>query len=249
VSSLQLITFGSAFVGSAVESVEALTIVLAVGLTRGWRAPLEGTVLALLLLAAVVIVFGQAVTTYVPESVLRLVIGTLVLLFGLRWLQKAVRRSAGLISFHNEDKEFSSVVDELQQAGDENSRDWVGLVVAFKGVLLEGFEVAFIVFAVGSSAHDLGSAGLGAATAVVLVGGVGSFLRHPLARVPENVLKYTVGVMLTSLGTFWAAEGLGVVWPLDLGFVFVLAAIYVAVSQAVILLLRQGSEVTKTKRP
>ena len=241
-TSIQLFTFGSAFLGSTVESVEALTIVLAVGITRGWRAPLEGAVAALVVLAAVVFIFGQAVTTHVSESVLRLVIGTLVFLFGLRWLQKAVRRSAGLVALHSEDRTFAEVVSDLQ--GATQKRDWVALVIAFKGVLLEGFEVAFIVFAVGSASKDLGFAAVGALCATVLVCVVGSFLRHPLAKVPENTLKYSVGVMLVSLGTFWAAEGFGVVWPLDIGFIFVLAVFYLAVSQGAVLLLRHGRTAT-----
>src|SRR6266851_3558586 len=142
---VQLLTFGAAFLGSAVESVEALTIVLAVGLTRGWRAPLYGTVAALVLLGLLVAGFGQLIVTRVPELTLKLIIGTLLVLFGLRWLHKAVLRSSGVVAMHDEEKAFAAAVDSLRQG---QPRDWVGFVLALKGVFLEGLEVVFIVIAV-----------------------------------------------------------------------------------------------------
>jgi uncharacterized membrane protein len=220
-----IVAFLSAFLGSAVESVEALTIVLAVGLTRGWRAPLQGTVAALACLVVIVGLFGGLITTYVPEAALRLVVGSLILLFGLRWLQKAVLRSAGILPLHDENAAFAATVREIEAAP---GRDWAGLVVAFKGVLLEGLEVAFIVFAVGSNDKDLTVAALGGLSAILVVAALGFAVRRPLARVPENGLKFAVGLALSSLGTFWAAEGMGVTWPFDIGSALGLAVIYLA---------------------
>jgi uncharacterized membrane protein len=182
----QLVTFGAAFLGSAVESIEALTIVLAVGLTRGWRYPLYGTVAALSALVVLVLAFGQLITTRVPESTLKLVIGTLILLFGLRWLHKAVLRSAGVIALHDENKEYQETLQELEAGG--RNKDWLGFTIAFKGVFLEGVEVAFIVFAVGANGHSLAVAAIGGVAAMVVVAGIGSVVRHPLATVPENTL-------------------------------------------------------------
>jgi uncharacterized membrane protein len=238
----QLFAFGAAFLGSTVESVEALTIVLAVGLTRGWRAPLYGTVSALVLLAALVLAFGELITKTVPESTLKLIVGTLILLFGLRWLHKAVLRSAGVIPMHDEEEAFEETVSEL--AGDKPAAkfDWVGFVIALKGVFLEGLEVAFIVFAVGANSKSLFVATLGGVAAMIVVAVAGLFIRHPLAMVPENTLKYSVGLILSSLGTFWAAEGMGVSWPLDFISIFGLAAIFFGASQAAVSLNRRYAD-------
>ncbi len=148
----QLLTFGAAFLGSAVESVEALTIVLAVGLTRGWRAPLLGTLAALGLLALLVGIFGQLIVTRVPELTLKLIIGTLIVLFGLRWLHKAVLRSAGVIAMHDENRAYAATVESLR--GNHEKTDWIGFTLALKGVFLEGLEVVFIVIAVGGTPLD-----------------------------------------------------------------------------------------------
>ncbi len=158
----QLFIFGAAFLGSAVESVEALTIVLAVGLTRGWREPLLGTAAALALLAALVIAFGQLIVTTIPESALKLVVGTLLLLFGLRWLHKAVLRSAGVVAMHDEEHAYNQAVSQLGEA--TSRRDWVGFVLALKGVFLEGLEVVFIVIAVGGTGHGFPAAIAGGST-------------------------------------------------------------------------------------
>jgi uncharacterized membrane protein len=232
----QLLTFGAAFLGSTVESVEALTIVLAVGLTRGWRAPLYGTAAALGLLALLVLVFGQLIVTYVPELTLKLVIGTLILLFGLRWLHKAVLRSAGVISHHDEEEAYLRTVSELKGAAQK--QDWVGFILALKGVFLEGLEVVFIVVAVGGTGHGLPAAVAGGLLAMIVVAGAGVVVRKPLAQVPENALKYTVGVILTSIGTFWAAEGMGATWPLDFVSIGGLAVIYYVASRAAIVMIR-----------
>jgi uncharacterized membrane protein len=233
----QLFTFGAAFLGSAVESTEALTIVLAVGLTRGWRSPLYGTVAALVALAVLVLVFGQLIVQRVPESTLKLIIGTLLLLFGLRWLHKAVLRSAGVVELHDEERAYQKTVSELQ--GSVTRQDWVGFVIEFKGVFLEGIEVVFIVVAVGGTSKYFPEAVAGGLLAMALVAAAGVVVRKPLARVPENTLKYAVGVILTSLGTFWAAEGMGAAWPLDFVSIFFLAAAYFGASQLAVMLSRR----------
>jgi len=233
----QLLTFGAAFLGSAVESVEALTIVLAVGLTRGWRAPLYGTVTALVLLGVLVAVFGQLIVARVPELTLKLVIGALLVLFGLRWLHKAVLRSAGVVAMHDEDHAYAQAVRSMQGAVER--RDWVGFTLALKGVFLEGLEVVFIVIAVGGTSGGLHIAVAGGLLAMVVVAAAGFIVKRPLARVPENTLKYAVGVVLTSIGTFWAAEGMGAVWPLDFVSLLGLAVLYFAASRAAIAVIRR----------
>jgi Ca2+/H+ antiporter, TMEM165/GDT1 family len=233
----ELFIFGAAFLGSAVEATEALTIVLAVGLTRGWRAPLLGTLAAVVSLALLVVLFGQLIVTRVPESALKLVVGTLLLLFGLRWLHKAVLRSAGVIAMHDEEHAYQQAVAQLGAAA--AGRDWVGFILALKGVFLEGLEVVFIVIAVGGTGQELGVATAGGLTAAVVVTAAGLAIRKPLARVPENTLKYAVGIILTSLGTFWAAEGMGAEWPLDFVSILGLVAIYVLASRIAVLLIRR----------
>jgi uncharacterized membrane protein len=171
----QLFTFGAAFLGSAVESTEALTIVLAVGLTRGWRSPLYGTFAALVALAVLVLVFGQLIVQRVPESTLKLIIGTLLLLFGLRWLHKAVLRSAGIVALHDEESAYQKTVSELQ--GSVTRQDWVGFVIAFKGVFLEGIEVVFIVVAVGGTSKYFPEAVAGGLLAMALVAAAGVVVR------------------------------------------------------------------------
>jgi uncharacterized membrane protein len=233
----QLLTFGAAFLGSAVESTEALTIVLAVGLTRGWRSPLYGTALAIVSLAVLVVLFGQLIVQRVPDSVLKLIIGTLLLLFGLRWLHKAVLRSAGVVEMHDEERAYEKTVSELQ--GALTRQDWVGFVIAFKGVFLEGLEVVFIVVAVGGTSRYFPWAVAGGLLAMVVVAAAGVIIRKPLARVPENTLKYAVGIVLTSLGTFWAAEGMGATWPLDFVSILFLVVAYFAASRLAVQLVRR----------
>lgn len=232
-----MLTFGAAFLGSAVESVEALTIVLAVGLTRGWRSPLYGTLVALLSLAILVTIFGQLIVARVPESTLKLIIGTLIVLFGLRWLHKAVLRSAGVIPLHDEDKSYAETVSEMRGAA--TRQDWIGFTIALKGVFLEGFEVVFIVVAVGGTSGGLPIAVAGGLLAMIVVAAIGLVVRKPLAQVPENTLKYAVGVILTSLGTFWAAEGMGATWPLDFVSVLGIAAVYFGASRVAVMLIRR----------
>ena len=233
----QVLTFGAAFLGSAVESIEALTIVLAVGLTRGWRSPLYGTVVALVSLAILVLVFGQLIVTRVPESTLKLIIGALIVLFGIRWLHKAVLRSAGVIAMHDENKSYADTVSAM--SGAAVRQDWIGFTIALKGVFLEGLEVVFIVVAVGGTSGGLPIAVAGGLLAMVVVAAIGVVVRKPLAQVPENTLKYAVGIILTSLGTFWAAEGMGATWPLDFVSVLGIAAIYFGASRIAVMLIRR----------
>ncbi len=201
------------FLASAVEMVEALTIVLAVGVTRGWRSALEGVAAALVALAALVAVFGPALVRYVPLSALRLVVGALLLVFGLQWLRKAVLRAAGLKARHDEDAIFAEQVAELSAGTAGAGRDMTAFTVAFKGVFLEGLEVVVIVLTLGSTSHRLGLAALAAAAAVVLVAAVGLVVHRQLSGVPENAMKMGVGLMLVSFGTFWSSEGVRVSWP------------------------------------
>jgi uncharacterized membrane protein len=233
----QLFTFGAAFLGSAVESTEALTIVLAVGLTRGWRSPLYGTVLALVSLAVLVVLFGQLIVQRVPDSVLKLIIGTLLLLFGLRWLHKAVLRSAGVVAMHDEEHAYQQTVNELR--GAVTRQDWVGFVIAFKGVFLEGLEVVFIVLTFGANQHDVGLAAVAAAIAVLFVLLAGAAVHAPLSRVPENTMKFVVGAMLTSFGLFWGAEGAGAHWPGSDAALLVIIPVLLAFAAGIVAALRR----------
>lgn len=203
------------FVACAVEAVEALTIVLAVGLTREWRSTLQGLAAALVALAAVVAVVGPALTL-IPLAALRLVVGALLAAFGLQWLRKAILRASGHIGLHDEAAIFDREVNAAAAAAAGGRRgvgDWYAFTLSFKGVLLEGLEVVFITITFGDSQQNLGLASLGAGAAVILVAALGVAVRAPLARVPENSMKFAVGVMLTSFGVFWGAEGAGVSWP------------------------------------
>lgn len=205
----------SAFLASLVEFVEALTIVLAVGATRGWRSALLGAGTGAALLVALTLAFGPALQR-VPLASLQLVIGILLLLFGMRWLRKAMLRAAGVLALHDEEVIFAREVAELsQRTWTRNGLgviDRLGFVTSAKAVILEGLEVIFIVIATGAGGQ-LWAATLGAAVAGVLVIGGGLALHRPLARVPENTLKYSVGVLLSAFGAFWIGEGLGYPWP------------------------------------
>jgi Ca2+/H+ antiporter, TMEM165/GDT1 family len=203
------------FLASVVEFVEALTIVIAMGATRGWRSALAGTAVAVLALAGATSVAGVALVTWLPEAALQAVIGTLLLIFGLQWLRKAILRSAGLKAMHDEAEEYAANTEAARSA---RSTTWRGIdtfafVVAFKGVFLEGVEVVFIVITFGLTAHNLPVAVYGAAAGGVVVIGAGVLVHRPLTAVPENLLKYGVGLLLTSFGTFWALEGIGVFGP------------------------------------
>jgi uncharacterized membrane protein len=202
------------FLACAVEAVEALTIVLAVGTTRGWRSTLYGVGAAGLVLGAVTAILGPALAS-IPIEALQLLVGTLLVLFGLQWLHKAILRAAGLKAQRDEDAAYSREVTEAEQAlrPAQGRVDWYSFTLSFKGVLLEGLEVVFIVLTFGTAQHRIGLAVAAAVAAVAVVAAAGLVVRRPLARVPENALKFAVGIMLTSFGIFWAGEGLGVHWP------------------------------------
>ncbi|HEY6379633.1 MAG TPA: hypothetical protein VI316_10695 [Candidatus Dormibacteraeota bacterium] len=233
-----LIVVAAAFAASLVESVEALTIVLAVGLTSGWRPALEGVAGALAVLV-VIAVAAPVLVSRLPERALLGAVGVLILLVGARWLRKAVLRAAGVIALHDEAAEYAATVAAVSGAP-AAQRDWRALSLAFQGTLVEGVEVVFIVAAVGHNGNLLAAAS-GALAAVVVVAALGVALRHPLQRVPENLLKLIVGVMLCSLGTFWAIEGMGYAWPLDAGAVVVLVAVYAGVAALAITTLRRDA--------
>ena len=221
-----------AFVASAVEFVEATTIVLAVGITRGWRAPLAGTALAVLSLAVIVGALGVALVTVVPEHLLLGFVGTLLLLFGLRWLRKAILRFAGIVALHDEEEIYRREVAELRAQGRSRTEwDWVGMVVAYKATLLEGIEVAFIVIAFGAKGvAALNAAIVGALAAGVIVIALAAALRSPLTAVPENWMKFGVGAMLSSFGVFWFGEGIGAHWPGDAASIPIILVAFLAAS-------------------
>jgi uncharacterized membrane protein len=231
--------FLAAFLASAVEGVEALTIVLALGITRGWRSTMIGVAAASATLAVVVAALGPALTV-IPIRDLRLAVGGLLLVFGLQWLRKAILRAGGYKALHDEAEIYQRQSEEARVAGAELRRgvDWYAFTVAFKGVLLEGLEVAFIVLTFGSNQRNIPLAAAGAVTAVALVAVVGVAVRAPLARVPENTMKFAVGLLLTTFGTFWAVEGAGASWPGSDAALLVLLAFYAAVSLAMVRVLR-----------
>jgi Ca2+/H+ antiporter, TMEM165/GDT1 family len=229
----------AAFLASVVEVVEAFTIVLAVGTLRGWKPAGLGTLAALGLLAMIVIVLGPLLNR-VPLTSLQLVIGVMLLLFGMGWLRKAILRSAGVIAMHDEDlifaKEKAGLIEETKSS--HNPQDWIAGLAAFKAVLLEGLEVVFIVIAVGSGRALLWPAAIGALAACVAVLIIGVIVHKPLSRVPENTLKFTVGIMLTSFGVFWTGEGLGIDWPGQDLMLLVFAALFLGTGLAMARYLR-----------
>ncbi|HEU5211547.1 MAG TPA: hypothetical protein VFU10_02135 [Gaiellaceae bacterium] len=229
-----------AFLASAVEMVEALTIVLGVGVVRGWRSTLIGVGAAAIVLTGLIAVFGAALGS-IPIDSLRFVVGALLLVFGLQWLRKAILRSSGYKALHDEDEAFREEQAAAAAAGDERRAgvDWYSFTVAFKGVLLEGLEVVFIVISFGAAQGRWGPAIVGAAVAVLLVLVAGFVVRGPLERVPENTIKFVVGLMLTTFGTFWAAEGAGVDWPGDELSLLAVLAFFGAVSWAFVWALRR----------
>jgi uncharacterized membrane protein len=207
--------FLAVFLACAVEAVEALTIVLAAGATRSWRSAGLGVGAALLLLAVIVAALGPALTA-IPLSALRLVVGGLLLIFGLQWLRKAILRASGHKALHDENAIYATEVAAAQTAPAQTRwavTDWYAFTLSFKGVTLEGLEVVFIALTFGANQHNVPLAAIAAAAAVVAVTAVGFAVRAPLARVPENTLKFIVGVMLTAFGVFWGSEGAGAHWP------------------------------------
>jgi Ca2+/H+ antiporter, TMEM165/GDT1 family len=234
----------AAFLASLVEAVEALTIVLAVATVRGWRPAGLGATAGLLSLALIVAGLGPLLDR-VPLHLLQLAIGVLLLLFGMRWLRKAVLRAAGIIPLHDEAAAFTTQTAELrEQASRHEARlDWLAALASFKAVLLEGLEVVFIVIAVSAGRGLLVPASAGALAACLMVACFGFAVHRPLARVPENTLKFAVGVMLSAFGVFWTGEGLGVAWPgADLAIVAFVALFLAAGVGAVTLARRPGAE-------
>jgi uncharacterized membrane protein len=232
----------AAFLASLVEAVEALTIVLAVATVRGWRPAGLGAFAGLMLLVLIVATLGPLLDR-VPLHLLQLTIGILLLLFGMRWLRKAILRSAGVIPLHDEAMAFATETTALrEQARRHEARlDWLAALASFKAVLLEGLEVVFIVIALSAGRGQIMAASAGAVAACLLVAGVGFVVHRPLARVPENKLKFAVGVMLSAFGIFWTGEGLGVSWPgADLSIV-AFAALFLAVGHAAVIVVRRRS--------
>lgn len=225
------LAFLTAFLASGVEAVEALTIVLAVGVVRGWRSTLTGVGAAAGILVVAVALLGPALG-HIPIGTLRLVVGALLLAFGLQWLRKAILRSSGFKELHDEEAAYATERGLAEAAPADPGMDWYSFTVAFKGVLLEGLEVIFIVIALGTAQERLGAAAGGAAAAIVVVVATGLLVHRPLSRVPENSIKFAVGVLLTSFGCFWAAEGVGVGWPGDEFALVVLIAYFGLISAA-----------------
>lgn len=233
----------ASFLASSVEMVEALTIVLAMGMTRGWRATLVGVAAALVALALVVAVLGPALTL-IPIDALRLFVGTLLLIFGLQWLRKAILRASGYKALHDETAIFQREVKEASAVGTvvRAGLDWYGFTVSFKGVFLEGLEVVFIVLTFGSTQGSIPTAALGAAAAVVLVGVVGVLVQQPLSQVPENTMKFAVGLMLTTFGIFWGGEGARVQWPGEDAAILGILAFMLVWSLVLVFALRRQRE-------
>ncbi len=239
----------TAFLASAVEFVEAFTIVLVVGLTINWRSSLAGAFAAAATLALIVATLGVALVQFVPIDILRLVVGILLILFGLKWLKKALLRYSGLKALHDEEAIFEETMAEVRARGETIAPRFepFGVALAYKAVLLEGLEVAFIVISFGTSAANnvcskscgIGSAATGAAVAGALIILLGALVRAPLKQIPENTLKFIVGVMLTTFGTFWTGEGFGVSWPFSDLFLLVLAALYLLTSFVLVTWLKQ----------
>jgi uncharacterized membrane protein len=228
------------FVACAVEAIEALTIVLAAGITREWKSTFQGMAVALVVLAAITAVVGPAIA-YLPLTPLRLVIGALLAIFGLQWLRKAVLRATGYKGLHDEASAYLREVTAAETAPRESKRgvsDWYAFTLAFKGVLLEGLEVVFIVITFGANQKNIGAAVIGAAAAIVVVTVTGIAVRAPLTKVPENWMKFAVGIMLTSFGTFWGAEGAGVAWPGNDAALLVLVPVVALVSAGYVFWLR-----------
>jgi Ca2+/H+ antiporter, TMEM165/GDT1 family len=230
----------ASFLASMVEFVEALTVVLAVGTVRGWRPALFGAFAATLALGLTVLALGPSLTL-IPLDVLQLLVGLLLLLFGLRWLRKAILRAADVIPLHDEEAAFRGTTEQLRRAqgGRLLGLDAVAFSTSFKIVMLEGVEVVFIVIAMSGGGRALLPPVLGAAGALLMVVALGLLLHRPLARVPENTLKFCVGILLSAFGTFWVGEGVGAAWPGADGALPVLIAGFLTVALAAIPLARR----------
>jgi uncharacterized membrane protein len=240
----------AAFLASAVEFVEAFTIVLVIGVTINWRSSLLGAFAAAATLAVIVATLGVALVKWVHINDFRLVVGIILILFGLKWLKKAILRYSGLKALHDEEAIFEETMAEIRARGETIVPRFqpFGVALSYKSVLLEGLEVAFIVITFGSSVtkstavNGITSAAIGAAVAGILVIAAGAIIQAPLTKVPENTLKFVVGLMLTSFGTFWAAEGFGFEWPLSDAFIPILAALYLLASYGLVTWLKWNKQ-------
>jgi uncharacterized membrane protein len=243
VSGSELALLTSVFLASAVEAVEALTVVLALGSTRSWSSSLYGCASALLALAVLVGGLGRALTQ-LPIHALHLLVGALLLTFGLQWLRKAMLRGAGVKALHDESLAYERTSEAARSAGTGAPAgvDAYAFLISFKSVLLEGLEVAVIVLTFGSNQHDVGPAALAALAAIALVALAGVAARAPLARVPENTMKFVVGVLLSSYGSFWGAQGAGASWPGDDAALLAIVPSVALVSLAMTLRLRRSTE-------
>jgi len=239
----------ASFLASAVEFVEAFTIVLVVGITINWRSSLLGAFAAAATLAVIIATLGVALVKWVPINDFRLVVGIILILFGLKWLKKAILRYSGLKALHDEEAIFEETMAEIRARGETIAPRLqpFGVALAYKSVLLEGLEVAFIVITFGSSltgtsGNGIASAAIGATLAGILIIIAGAIIRAPLTKVPENTLKFIVGIMLTSFGTFWAAEGFGFEWPLSDAFILIIIAIYLLASYGLVTWLKWNKQ-------
>jgi uncharacterized membrane protein len=247
------------FLASAVEFVEAFTIVLAIGLTRGWRSALTGTVLALVALAGLTAVAGYTLVVWFPETALQLVVGSLLLVFGLQWLRKAILRASGLKAFHDEELAFRDETETARGAARtvRAGLDWFGFVVAFKGVFLEGLEIVFIVITFGVNADSIPLATAGALAGGLTVLAAALVVHRPLARVPENTIKLAVGLLLSTFGSFWVVEGLGafapgrrtVEWPAGDAALPVILLLWCALSWLAVTALKNRAGSRRTRGP
>jgi len=239
------------FIACVVEAVEALTIVLATGITREWRSTFQGMAVALVTLAVITAAVGPAINE-LPLTALRVVVGALLAIFGLQWLRKAVLRATGYKALHDEASAYLREVTAAQEAQKVSKRgvtDWYSFTLAFKGVLLEGLEVVFIVVTFGDNQKNYGAAVIGAAAAIILVTIVGIAVRAPLTKVPENWMKLAVGVMLTSFGTFWGAEGAGAHWPGNDAALLVIIPVVAVVAAACIVWLNSRKAALTVSAP
>ncbi|MGI8712719.1 MAG: COG4280 domain-containing protein [Solirubrobacteraceae bacterium] len=231
----------SVFLACTVEAVEAVTIVLAVGFTRSWRSALIGVGAALVVLAVVTAALGPALTA-LPLNALRVAVGGLLLVFGLQWLRKAILRASGFKALHDEASLYQEGLEAARAAGTaRQGLDGYSFTIAFKGVFLEGLEVVFIVLTFGANQHRVGLAAVAAAVAVVLVVLIGAAVHAPLTRVPENTMKFGVGVMLTSFGMFWGGEGAGAHWPGGDAALLGIIPVTLALAVGLVAMLRRGS--------
>ena len=244
--------FVAVFLACVVEAVEATTIVLAAGTARDWRSAIKGVVCALVALAAIVAALGPALQA-VPLRGLRLIVGGLLLVFGLQWLRKSVLRASGFKALHDEEMIYRREIAAAENAPTLHRgavSDWYAFTLSFKGVVLEGLEVAFIVLTFGTNQHDVPLATIAAAAAVLVVVAAGFAVRAPLARVPENTMKFVVGAMLTSFGIFWGAEGAGARWPgSDVALLVIVPAVALFAAGLIVGLRRAGASLEATQPP